>query len=110
MRFIQFLAVALAVPASVQAQSKPTHENFADKPYMGWSSWSLIRGKPTAEKIKAQADALVANHLDQLGYVYVNIDDGWTRSFDEHGIPAPDLNAFPGGMEEMARYMHAHGL
>lgn len=111
MRAIAFLAFALlVVPASAQNKHTAAQPSFAARPYMGWSSWSFIRGKPTAEKIKAQADALVANHLDQLGYVYVNIDDGWTRSFDEHGIPAPDLTAFPEGMEGMARYLHAHGL
>ncbi len=77
---------------------------------MGWSSWSLIRGKPTEEKIKAQADALLANHLDQAGYRYINVDDGWSKSFDEHGIPAPDVTAFPDGVDGMAKYMHSHGL
>jgi len=118
MRLSALLVLALVLPASAQTEKRPakpqtratTRQSFAAKPYMGWSSWSLIRGKPTAEKIKTQADALIANHLDQLGYRYVNIDDGWTRSFDEHGIPAADLTAFPEGMEGMARYMHQHGL
>ena len=77
---------------------------------MGWSSWSLIRGKPTEENIKAQADALIANHLRELGYRYINVDDGWTDGFDDHGIPKPRLASFPDGLDGMAKYMHDRGL
>ena len=77
---------------------------------MGWSSWSFIRSHPTEEKIKAQADALIAAKLPAAGYRYVNIDDGWTDHFDDRGIPAPNLERFPDGMDGMAKYMHQHGL
>jgi len=110
MRPVVLLALAVALPLAAQTKQASNQQNFAAHPYMGWSSWSLIRGHPTEANIKAQADALLANHLDQLGYRYINIDDGWSRSFDEHGIPAPDMTAFPSGMDGMAKYMHAHGL
>lgn len=104
-------AAALAVSLPSVAQSpKSTQANFSAHPYMGWSSWSLIRGKPTEEKIKAQADALLALKLNTFGYRYINIDDGWTDGFDDHGIPKPNLTAFPSGMDGMAKYMHQHGL
>jgi hypothetical protein len=77
---------------------------------MGWSSWSFYRDHPTEAIVKAQADALVANRLPALGYRYVNIDDGWSDGFDDHGIPKPDVNRFPSGMDGMAKYMHQHGL
>lgn len=77
---------------------------------MGWSSWSFIRAHPTEENIKAQADALLANHLQDFGYRYINVDDGWSDGFDDHGIPKPNLTRFPNGMDGMAKYMHAHGL
>ena len=77
---------------------------------MGWSSWSFYRDHPTEAIVKAQADALVANGLPALGYRYVNIDDGWSDGFDDHGIPKPDVNRFPSGMDGMAKYMHQHGL
>jgi hypothetical protein len=123
MRFCHVLVAALAVsiPSLTQTPSvapapKPAHRataakaQFAASPYMGWSSWSLFRDHPTEEIIKAQADALVANKLSDLGYRYVNIDDGWTDGFDEHGIPKPNLTRFPSGMDGMAKYMHQHGL
>lgn len=111
MRFCALLLVTAAVTTPTVAQSsKSKQSDFAARPYMGWSSWSLIRGKPTEENIKAQADALIANNLPAVGYRYINVDDGWTDGFDEHGIPKPKLSAFPDGMDGMASYMHAHGL
>jgi alpha-galactosidase len=119
MRLVSVFAFALAATLPLHSQAKPHHpshlstatqSNFAAHPYMGWSSWSLIRAHPTEENIKAQADALVANHLPALGYRYVNVDDGWSNGFDEHGIPRANPASFPGGMDGMAKYMHAHGL
>jgi hypothetical protein len=111
MRTCLFLFAILAVTAPSLAQSaKSPQSSFAAHPYMGWSSWSLIRDRPTEEKIKAQADALIANKLPAAGYRYINIDDGWSDGFDEHGIPKPNLDRFPDGMDGMAKYMHQHGL
>jgi alpha-galactosidase len=102
------LLAALSTSAPSLAQSPQT--GFAQRPYMGWSSWSLIRSNPTEENIKAQADALIANKLLAVGYRYINIDDGWSDGFDDHGIPKPNLTKFPNGMDGMAKYMHQHGL
>jgi alpha-galactosidase len=85
-------------------------QTLAQRPYMGWSSWSFLRGKPTEEKIKAQVDALLAAHLPELGYRYINIDSGWSDGYDDHGIPKPNLTAFPDGMAGMAAYLHKRGL
>ena len=83
---------------------------LAQRPYMGWSSWSSLRGKPTEEKIKAQVDALFAAKLPELGYRYINIDSGWADGYDEHGIPKPNLTAFPNGMDGLSAYLHSRGL
>jgi alpha-galactosidase len=112
MRFVVFFA-ALSVALSAQTPSAIRPRKmvaFAAHPYMGWSSWSFLRGHPTQEKIRAQADALIANHLAELGYRYINIDSGWSDGYDEHGIPKPDLTRFPDGMAGMATWLHAHGL
>jgi alpha-galactosidase len=119
MRFVPVLAIAFAAAAPLHSQSKPhptsrshasAQANFAAHPYMGWSSWSHYRDHPSETILKAQADALVANNLPALGYRYVNVDDGWSDGFDEHGIPKPNLTRFPDGVDGMAKYMHAHGL
>jgi alpha-galactosidase len=77
---------------------------------MGWSSWSHFRDRPTEAIIRAQADALLANGLLSTGYRYINVNDGWSDGFDNHGIPKPNLQEFPNGMDGMAKYMHARGL
>jgi alpha-galactosidase len=100
-----FLSAIL--PADAQ---KNTEANFAQHPYMGWSSWSHFRDRPTEALIKAQADALIANHLPDAGYRYINVDDGWSDGFDDKGVPKPNLERFPSGMDGMAKYMHARGL
>jgi alpha-galactosidase len=99
----------LSPPLPVHAQNQ-AQVDFAQHPYMGWSSWSHFRDRPTEAVIKFQADALVANHLPDAGYRYINIDDGWSDGFDENGIPKPNLKRFPSGMDGMAKFMHTHGL
>jgi hypothetical protein len=112
MRYLIAL-VLLAVAASAQTQT-PVHPaktaTLAQRPYMGWSSWSFLRGKPTEEKIKAQVDALFAAKLPDLGYRYINIDSGWSDGYDEHGVPKPNLTTFPSGMDGLSAYLHSRGL
>jgi alpha-galactosidase len=107
---MRLASLALAVSFAAAPAFAQSPATFAASPYMGWSSWSLIRAHPTEQNIKAQADALIANHLPELGYRYVNVDDGWSDGFDDHGIPKANATSFPSGMDGMAKYMHAHGL
>jgi hypothetical protein len=107
------LLALLSAAASAQTPTLTHHSasaGFAQHPYMGWSSWSFVRGKPTEEKIKAQAEALIAAKLPELGYRYINIDSGWADGYDEHGVPKPNLTTFPDGMDGLAAYLHGRGL
>jgi hypothetical protein len=105
------LAAAALASATLPAHAqKQTQANFAQRPYMGWSSWSHFRDRPTEANIKARADTIIANNLVAAGYRYINIDGGWSDGFDEHGIPKPNLTSFPDGMDGVAKYMHAHSL
>ena len=49
----------------------------AATPPMGWNSWNAFRTEVDEQKVMGAAQALVDTGLAQLGYVYVNIDDGW---------------------------------
>jgi len=54
-----FVVVLLILSAVAKAQTKPhvaKSAALAQRPYMGWSSWSFLRGSPTEEKVKAQVD------------------------------------------------------
>jgi alpha-galactosidase len=108
-----FVVVLLILSAVAKAQTKPhvaESAALAQRPYMGWSSWSFLRGSPTEEKVKAQVDALFAAKLPELGYRYINLDSGWSAGYDDHGVRKPDLTAFPSGMDGFGAYLHGRGL
>ncbi len=90
---------------------------LGEKPYLGWSSWSLQatkypgyggQGWLTAQHVKEQSDALAAK-LQKHGYNYINMDSGWRGGWDEFGRPVADAKKFPGGIREVADYVHAKG-
>jgi len=97
--------------------------DLSQKPYMGWSSWSLESTAAsgygtkwlTEAHVKAQAD-IVHQKLQKSGYQYINIDAGWWMDFnwnptyDAYGRPAPYPGRFPDGIANMANYVHSEGL
>ncbi len=74
-------AVILATPAMAQTTPKGVwlgHTDGAAKtPPMGWNSWNAFRTEVDEDKVMGAAQALVDDGLAKLGYVYVNLDDGW---------------------------------
>lgn len=93
------------------------------KPVLGWTSWSFIRKDPSAEKIEAQAHALVESGLAKFGYKFVNIDDFWYKvtsngegpAVDSYGRWVPDPSRFPdhgntNGIKAVVNYVHSLGL
>ena len=96
---------------------------LADKPYMGWSSWSLestnfpgYGGENwlTEANVLKQAD-VVAAKLKPHGYNYVNVDAGWNvdngkNVFDGYGRPIADAKKFPDGMKYVGDQLHKKGL
>ena len=46
-------------------------------PPMGWTSWNTFFTHFNEEKMISQVDALKDLGLDELGYVYLTIDDQW---------------------------------
>jgi alpha-galactosidase len=78
-------------------------------PPMGWNSWNCWGREIDQDKVLAAARGLVANQLNEHGWSYVNIDDGWqgSRSEDDHAIePNP---RFP-DMKRLANEVHSLGL
>ena len=68
----QFLLTAFAVVATLSA----TADNQKG-PTMGWSSWNTFSVNISEDIIKGQADAMVSQGLKDVGYQYINIDDGF---------------------------------
>lgn len=123
MAIISFLS---ETPVFVNAQQRVSLNinsfKMGEKPVLGWSSWSFIRKNPTAKKMKEQALALHKSGLQQLGYIYINLDDFWYLGkdsvgpdVDQYGRWITDPSRFPphgntNGIKVVADYVHSLGL
>lgn len=87
---------------SVQEKSK--------KPIMGWASWNNYRVHITENIIKEQADAMVSLGLKDVGYSFINTDDGFFGGRDTLGNLLVHEKRFPNGMKSLAEYIHSKGL
>jgi alpha-galactosidase len=77
---------------------------------MGYSSWMDTSSNVTEDRIKYIADLLVSTGLSKLGYVYVNVDEGWLQGRDSNGSMVYDPVKFPSGMKALGDYIHSLGL
>ncbi len=101
--------------STTTATTEPAEANepmLAATPPMGWNSWNQVRCDGLNEDVvKAAADALVSNGLDDLGYQYVVVDDCWQApERDADGALATDPERFPSGLAALADYVHDKGL
>src|SRR5438105_3952312 len=105
---LMVIAGLLTAPAATAAEPQATTLP-AQKPYMGWSSWSLeSTNYPgvnpagpaswlTEAHVLQQADVLAAK-FKQHGYTNVNVDAGWAKGFDQYARPVVNPVTFPHGM------------
>ena len=86
-------------------------KNFPTKktPMMGWSSWNAFRIDINEENIKEQADIMARNGMKEVGYNYVNIDDGFFGGRDHQNVLYAN-SKFPSGMKTLADYIHDQGF
>ena len=113
---IALLALALGLLAAPRGSGAPG-DGPGQRPYLGWSSWSLEATKHpgyggmdwlTAANVEAQSDSLHKT-LQAHGYTYVNMDSGWKGGYDGYGKPTADPKKFPAGIAEVAQYVHRNG-
>ncbi|NOU90683.1 hypothetical protein GC102_33880 [Paenibacillus sp. LMG 31460] len=106
--FITLFAVFIPKGQPVQAADN----GLAQKPYMGWSSYSMqvyhSGNWITAAQIMAQSDAMHAI-LQPHGYNYINVDAAWNGSMDEYGRPQPSTTLYPNGLNEVINHVHNNG-
>jgi Alpha galactosidase A/Cellulose binding domain/Alpha galactosidase C-terminal beta sandwich domain len=106
--------VALLLPVLVllgRATSQAAPNNVVNTPPMGWASWNTFAAKINYNVIKAQTDAMASSGLKDVGYQYVNIDEGWWQGTrDSSGNITVDGGDWPGGMKAIADYIHGKGL
>ena len=80
------IVVAASFPGAAQDDSDPLAPTgrwlafaggAAETPPMGWNSWNAFHTDVDEEKVMGAARAIVETGLAELGYSYINIDDGW---------------------------------
>ena len=96
-----FFLLALALTTTAGAQRTPT---------MGWSSWNTFALNINEQLIRQQADAMHTTGLQEAGYRYVNIDDGYWDGRGEDGHLRLNTKLFPSGMRALVDYIHSLGL
>ena len=90
-----FLTLAFGLCSGVFAQNTTVFES----PIMGWSSWNTYRVHINDTLIIRQADAMVQKGLKEVGYSYVNVDDGFFGWRDEKGVMQTHPERFPERIE-----------
>lgn len=84
-------------------------DRIALTPPMGWNSWNCWGNTVSQEKIMASVKAFLEKGLDQYGWSYINIDDGWQGVREgKKKVLAPNKK-FP-DMKGLADYVHSNGL
>ena len=86
------------------------NEKTVNPPIMGWSSWNAFRVDISEDIIKHQADLMVEKGLKDVGYHYVNVDDGYFGKRDDNGIMLANEKRFPNGMKPVADHIHSLGM
>lgn len=79
-------------------------------PLMGWSSWNTFAVGINDTLIKGQADAMVSQGLKDVGYEYINIDDGFFGGRDKDGNLKINTRKFPKGLKPVVDHIHRLGL
>lgn len=103
-------AGTVALAAAVASPTGPAIPG-ADAVPIGWNSWNAFGCDISADRIKAQADALVSTGMRDAGWRYIVVDDCWVApERDPDGGLVADESRFPGGIKPLADYVHARGL
>ncbi len=101
MKKLYLMTLLLSLALSAAAQRTPT---------MGWSSWNTFALDINEQLIRQQADAMHRSGLQDAGYRYINIDDGYWQGRGDDGHLRLNMERFPNGMRALVDYIHSLGL
>lgn len=110
MRYLKCKKWLMAIVLGILPSVVDSQTGNIEPPVMGWSSWNTYRNHINEALIKKQADAMVSQGLVEVGYRFVNIDDGFFGYRDEKGLLHTHPERFPNGMKVVADYIHSLGL
>jgi alpha-galactosidase len=86
-------------------------DGLALTPPMGWNTWNTFAGDCNETLVKQTADAMIANGMRDAGYVYIVVDDCWSKKErDADGNLVADPVKFPSGMKALGDYLHSKGF
>ncbi|CAL8287344.1 unnamed protein product [Merluccius merluccius] len=116
MEYVRVLLLLALIPVSTSLDN-----GLLRTPPMGWMAWERFRcdidcnNDPEnciSEKLfRDMADRLSEDGWRELGYEYVMIDDCWmSMQRGSDGRLQPDPARFPGGIANLAKYIHNRGL
>lgn len=90
----------------VPPAAAPAKRTLVPTPPMGWNSWNTFKKNINEQLFIESANVLIRSGLADAGYIYVNIDDGW--SGEEANLAIAEK--FPNGIGYLADYMHKRNL
>ncbi|CAG8771707.1 6606_t:CDS:2, partial [Gigaspora rosea] len=80
-------------------------------PPMGWNPYNAFHYNINETLIKQHADIIAKQGYLDVGFRYINLDDGWQASArTADNKLSPDSSKFPSGIKDLADYMHKNGL
>lgn len=106
--FSALYALSIFLLSAISADAQTIQP--VEPPIMGWSSWNTYRININESLIKRQAEAMVSLGLKDVGYRYINIDDGFFGYRNEKGILQTHPKRFPNGVKCVADHIHRLGL
>jgi alpha-galactosidase len=78
------------------------------RPIMGFSTWNTFGMSISESSLQEVANQMVALGLRDLGYTFVNIDDGWAEDQrNTSGFIVGSKKKFPSGMAAFGQFIHA---
>jgi hypothetical protein len=116
---VMFVSVALWSQNPGSPKKDSALSGAVTTPPMGWSSWNSFSNMIDSDIVMAQAKAMVSSGMKNLGYRYINIDEGWWLGqrdaagniiVDAKQWPALSKNERAGDMANIATYIHGLGL
>lgn len=80
-------------------------------PPMGFNGYNRFGTHVTETLISEVTDTMEGNCMKELGYNYINLDDGWQAyKRDEDGNLQVDTSKFPHGIKTLSEYVHDKGF
>lgn len=108
MRLALFFSMLFVLSATAQTEKEIIQHKG---PTMGWSSWNTYRVNINDSLIMRQANTCIKLGLKDVGYSYINIDDGYFGGRDKNtGKLLPHPTRFPKGLKPVVDYIHSLGL